>query len=144
MVSRAFYDLSDCLLSSGGYKINLIVIVLRGIRWQANNNNNNNIVVFVCIEVCLSAVQILKGFPFFLNLFLFSGGLHICPTLLYQRNFGDLSFYRFAFFTCIVIEVVQIWTEVLLLLFFLKLTIWWYFPSGTGDHSHDDFCQIWL
>jgi hypothetical protein len=64
MVSRAFYDLSDCLLSSGGYKINLIIIVLPGIRWQANNNNNNHIVVFVCIEVCLSTVQILEGFPF--------------------------------------------------------------------------------
>lgn len=81
MVSRAFYALSDCLLSSGGYNINLIVIVVRGIRWQANNNNH--IVVFVCIEVCPSAVQILKGFPFFKNIFLFSGGLHICPTLLY-------------------------------------------------------------
>jgi hypothetical protein len=68
MVSRAFDDFSDCLLRNGGYKINLYIIVLPGIRWQANNNNNNNdnnVVVFVCIEVCLSAVQILEGFPFF-------------------------------------------------------------------------------
>ncbi len=85
MVSRAFYDLSDCFLSSGGYKINLIIIVLPGIRWQANNNNNNNnhIVVFVCIEVCLSAVQILEGFPLkiyiYISVFWWTS---YCPTLL--------------------------------------------------------------